>query len=78
MGTGPSKSPAAVGADLELRDIRKSFGGVLVVDDVSLAVAPGELISILGPSGAARPRRFASSPDLSNRMRGAFCCRIPT
>ena len=54
MGTGPPKSPAAVGADLELRDIRKSFGGVLVVDDVSLAVAPGELISILGPSGCGK------------------------
>ena len=29
---------------LELRDIRKSYAGVRVLDDVSLVLAPGEIV----------------------------------
>ena len=36
---------------LELNKIRKSFDGLRVLDDVSLALAPGEVVSVLGPSG---------------------------
>ena len=30
-----------------------AFGGVRAIDDVSLAVSPGLVFSIIGPSGAA-------------------------
>jgi len=34
--------------------LTKSFGAVRVLDDVSLEVAPGELVALLGPSGSGK------------------------
>src|SRR5215217_2592114 len=39
---------------LELRRLRKAFGALVVTDDVSLEVIPGELHAIIGPNGAGK------------------------
>ncbi|MGL4974795.1 MAG: ABC transporter ATP-binding protein [Bosea sp. (in: a-proteobacteria)] len=39
---------------LELRGLRKSFGALVVTDDVSLTVLPGELHALIGPNGAGK------------------------
>lgn len=39
---------------IEVRDIVKSFDGLRVLDNVSLTVADGEFLSIVGPSGAGK------------------------
>ena len=39
---------------VELRGLRKSFGRVTVLDDVSLTIASGEFIALLGPSGSGK------------------------
>jgi spermidine/putrescine ABC transporter ATP-binding subunit len=39
---------------LSLSGIRKSFGAITVVDDVSLEVARGEFFALLGPSGCGK------------------------
>ncbi len=39
---------------LELRNLRKNYGALVVTDDVSLAVQPGELHAIIGPNGAGK------------------------
>jgi putative spermidine/putrescine transport system ATP-binding protein len=41
-------------AILELRKLRKTYGAQHAVDDVSLALAPGEFLSLLGPSGSGK------------------------
>jgi sulfate transport system ATP-binding protein len=39
---------------VELRGLRKSFGGMMALDDVSLTIASGEFIALLGPSGSGK------------------------
>jgi branched-chain amino acid transport system ATP-binding protein len=39
---------------LELRNLRKNYGALVVTDDVSLSVLPGELHAIIGPNGAGK------------------------
>ncbi len=39
---------------LELRDVSKAFAGRRVLDRLSLSVAPGEYVTVLGPSGSGK------------------------
>jgi branched-chain amino acid transport system ATP-binding protein len=43
---------------LEVRDVRKAFGGFEAVGGVSLAVARGEIAAIIGPNGAGKTTLF--------------------
>jgi putative spermidine/putrescine transport system ATP-binding protein len=50
--------PGAVGLrtahSLRLARVRKTYGSVVAVDDVSLAVPSGEFLTLLGPSGSGK------------------------
>jgi iron(III) transport system ATP-binding protein len=39
---------------LEVRHLTRAFGGAPVVEDVSLSVAPGQVMCLLGPSGCGK------------------------
>jgi branched-chain amino acid transport system ATP-binding protein len=42
----------------ELKGVTKSFGGLRVVDGLSMAVGEGEIVSLIGPNGAGKTTVF--------------------
>jgi branched-chain amino acid transport system ATP-binding protein len=42
----------------ELKDVTKSFGGLIVADKLSLHVDEGEIVSLIGPNGAGKTTVF--------------------
>ena len=55
---------------LEIRHLRKSFGPLVAVDDVSFAVERGRLVGLLGPNGAGKTTTVSMIAGLLTPDRG--------
>jgi ABC-2 type transport system ATP-binding protein len=51
--------------NLELRDVRKSYGGLVAVDGVSLAVEGGTIFGLLGPNGSGKTSTIRMIMDIT-------------
>lgn len=49
---------------LEIKNVKKNFGGVEVLKDISLKVDKGEVLGIIGPSGSGKPTLLRCSTGL--------------
>lgn len=54
MSAQPTIAPAVEPAILAVSNVSLTFRGIRALDDVSLAVRPGEIYSIVGPNGAGK------------------------
>src|ERR1700722_2743473 len=63
----PSRTPI-----LEVRALRKSFGGTEVLKGIDLSVAPQELVFIIGPSGSGKSTLLRCCNRLEEPTRGSI------
>jgi len=75
--------PARACPVLDVRDLRKVYGGRPVVENVHLCVGPGEIVGLLGPNGAGKTTTFYMIAGLvppnagEVRMNGQSVTRLP-
>ena len=53
-GAAPRRAAATFAASLSFEHVERRYGGALALDDVSLSIAPGEVVCLLGPSGCGK------------------------
>ncbi len=65
VAASPSARPI-----IEVYGLRKAYGSVVAVEDVSLAVEEGEIFGILGPNGAGKTTTVECVSGLRDRDGG--------
>ena len=55
---------------IQLDDVTRTFGSVVAVDGINLAVKPGEIVAFLGPNGAGKTTTIDMILGLSNPTSG--------
>ncbi len=68
--TSNGHTPHTVGDSLTAEHLQKTYGSRRVVDDVSLSVAPGEVVGLLGANGAGKTTTFYMMVGLERSEKG--------
>ncbi|MFG6488048.1 ATP-binding cassette domain-containing protein [Roseateles sp. BYS78W] len=55
---GSRRHPERGAALLDVRKIRKQFGGLVAVNDISFAIRAGDIVGLIGPNGAGKSTTF--------------------
>jgi len=59
VAAAPTRELPAPGAPvLQVQKLRKTFGGLVAVNDVSFALNAGEIVGLIGPNGAGKSTTF--------------------
>ena len=70
LNTQPSDSQTALPNTLALERVSHRFGRLCAVDDVSLSVAPGEIVCLVGPSGCGKTTLLRLAAGLEALQQG--------
>jgi iron(III) transport system ATP-binding protein len=68
----PGAAPAEATAGLALEHVSHAYGAVPVLEDISLTVAPGELVCLLGPSGCGKTTTLRLAAGLEELQQGSI------
>jgi spermidine/putrescine transport system ATP-binding protein len=68
----PSSDVSTAVPALELRNVWREFGSLVAVDDVSIAIAKGEFVTLLGPSGCGKTTILRMVAGFEDVTRGSI------
>jgi ATP-binding cassette subfamily B protein len=80
---GPQPAPASVAGELAVEHLTFAYGKRTVLDDVSIRVAPGESLAIVGRTGSGKSTlamllaRLLPTPAGTVRIDGTDVCDLP-
>lgn len=60
---------------MEARHLTRRFGGIAAVKDMSLSVAPGEIVGLIGPNGAGKTTMFDLLSGSVRVSEGSICLK---
>ena len=70
-GNLPSRSKPARGESvLKVEKIRKQFGGLIAVNDISFQIDAGQIVGLIGPNGAGKSTTFNLITGTLSKTRG--------
>ena len=69
-GAGPAARPLMAAEAIRAESLTKYYGAVVAVEDLDLAVMPGEVYGFLGPNGAGKTTTIRILLDLVRPTRG--------
>src|SRR5690606_27957274 len=67
----PRDRPQAGELVLDVTDIRKEFGGLVAVNDITFRVRAGELVGLIRPNRAGKRTPFCLIPGVLRATRGS-------
>jgi NitT/TauT family transport system ATP-binding protein len=70
-------TPDLTKPSIRIRNLVRSFGGLIAVDDVSVDIAPGEFFMIVGPSGCGKTTLLRILAGLDTATSGTIDIAVP-
>jgi branched-chain amino acid transport system ATP-binding protein len=70
-------SETGAGILLEVRGLTMDFGGLRAIDQVSLEIRAGEIVSLIGPNGAGKTTFFNCVTGIYTPTRGDILAHLP-
>jgi len=61
-----------VSVAVEAREVRKEYGGLAAVEDLSFELEAGQILGVLGPNGAGKTTAIRVLTTIFTPTRGAF------
>jgi hypothetical protein len=71
-GPAVDRLEQALSAALEVRGVRKEYGSVAAVDDLTFEIDAGEILGVLGPNGAGKTTAIRVLTTILAPTRGEF------